>query len=232
MKTIGLLGGMSWESTVTYYQLLNRGIQERLGGYHSAKILLHSVDFAAVEQCQREDDWEQVGAILSEAARGLERAGAEGLILCSNTVHRVAAQVQDAVDIPLLHIAGATAEALRAAGIDRAALLGTRYVMTQPFWRDVLTGRGITTIVPQGKDLDTVHDIIFGELVQGTTAGESRERLLSVIDALARQGAQGVILGCTELGLLLTQDDVPLPLFDTTQIHAARAVAWMLEENP
>lgn len=229
MKTIGLLGGMSWESTVTYYQQLNRGVRARLGGLHSARILLHSVDFAEIEACQRSGDWERCAQILSDAARGLERAGAELLLICTNTMHKVAPQVQAAVGVPLLHIADATADALLAAGVTTVALLGTRYTMCQDFYKSRLTDRGLEVLIPLEEDVERVDHIIFQELCLGQVKRESRAELLRITGALAARGAQGVILGCTELGLLVTQEDTPLPVFDTTLIHAARAVDLALE---
>lgn len=229
MKTIGLLGGMSWESTVTYYQQLNRGVRARLGGLHSARILLHSVDFAEIEACQRSGNWERCAQILSDAARGLERAGAELLLICTNTMHKVAPQVQAAVGVPLLHIADATADALLAAGVTTVALLGTRYTMCQDFYKSRLTDRGLEVLIPLEEDVERVDHIIFQELCLGQVKRESRAELLRITGALAARGAQGVILGCTELGLLVTQEDTPLPVFDTTLIHAARAVDLALE---
>lgn len=223
MKTIGLLGGMSWESTVTYYQVINETVKRELGGLHSGKILLHSVDFAEIEACQTAGEWEKSGEILADAARGLVNAGAELLVICTNTMHKVAPQVRDAAGVPLLHIADATADRLNAAGVRRAALLGTRYTMTQDFYKGRLAELGLEVLVPDEAGVEAVNRIIFEELCLGVISDASRERCRQVIRALADQGAQGVILGCTELGLLLGQEDSPIPVFDTTLIHAESA---------
>lgn len=231
MKTIGLIGGMSWESTVTYYEILNETIKERLGGLHSAKCILGSVDFAEIEACQSAGRWEESGEILGREAQALERAGAEFLVICTNTMHKVAPQVESAVHIPLLHIADATADELEAKGLSRVGLLGTKYTMTQDFYKDRLLGRGFAVLTPGEEDMDLVNKVIFEELCLGTIKGESRAELLRMIGELSRRGAQGVILGCTELGLLLRQEDTAVPLFDTAQIHARRAALLALTEK-
>ena len=228
MKTIGLIGGMSWESTVTYYQLINEAVKEQLGGLHSAKILLYSVDFDEIEALQSGGQWDKAGAILAEIAHKLEQAGADCILICTNTMHKVADAVRTAVSVPLLHIAEATADALEAAGISRVALLGTRYTMTEDFYKSKLVARGIDVLIPESEDVDTVNSIIFDELCLGITSEASRQKLLSIIASLQKQGAQGVILGCTEIGLLISRQDTELPVFDTTMIHAAAASAFAL----
>ena len=220
MKTIGLIGGMSWESTVTYYQVINETIKEELGGLHSAKILMYSVDFDEIERCQSSGDWKRSADILADAAKRLERAGADFIVICTNTMHKVAPEVRGSVSIPLLHVAGVTARKLKDAGITTVGLLGTRYTMTQPFYIDVLTRTGINVLVPEGETIQTVNDIIFNELCVGIVRDSSKEMLLSAIRQLQNRGAQGVILGCTELGLLVGDEDVELPVFDTALIHA------------
>lgn len=228
MKTIGLIGGMSWESTVTYYQILNRAVQQRLGGFHSARVLLDSVDFAEIEALQSSGDWDESARLLAGAARRLEGAGADLVLICTNTMHKVAPQVQAAIGVPLLHIADATADALRAAGVDTVALLGTKYTMCQDFYKERLISAGIRVLIPEAPDVELINQMIFNELCLGILRDGSRRAFLRVIDSLAQRGAQGVILGCTEIGLLISQADTPLPVFDTTQIHAARAAELAL----
>ena len=228
MKTIGLLGGMSWESTVTYYQLLNETIKERLGGLHSAKILLYSVDFEEIEACQSSGDWDRSARILGDAALGLERAGADMILICINTMHKVAPQIQARLHVPLLHIADATADALEKAGVSKVALLGTKYTMCQDFYKSRLIDRGFTVLIPDGTDVELVNHVIFDELCLGVLKPESKAEFLRIIGDLAAQGAQGVILGCTEIGLLISQADTDLPVFDTTLIHAKRAAELAL----
>ncbi|MFR2846880.1 MAG: aspartate/glutamate racemase family protein, partial [Hungatella hathewayi] len=221
--TIGMIGGMSWESTVTYYQIINEVVKKELGGLHSARILLYSVDFAEIEQCQADGDWERSGEILAEAARSLEKAGADFIIICTNTMHKVVPQMQRQIQIPILHIAEATAAELLHHNIRKVALLGTKYTMTQEFYKEKLTAAGIEVLIPDAQGIETVNDIIYQELCLGTISDISREKYLSIIDQLAAKGAQGVILGCTEIGLLIQQKDTSLPVFDTTQIHAKMA---------
>jgi len=229
MKTIGLLGGMSWESTIPYYRLINEGIKQRLGGLHSASLLLHSVDFHEIEACQASGEWEKAGEIMAQAALGLERAGAEGILLCTNTMHKVASQIEESCSLPFLHIADATGRAIAASGMKRVALLGTRYTMEQDFYRGRLESQfGIESLVPDEADRARINQIIFEELCLGTFSDASRHYYLSVIDKLAKQGAQGVIFGCTEIGLLVPADESALPVFDTTAIHAVDAVEFML----
>jgi aspartate racemase len=225
MRTLGLIGGMSWESTAEYYRLLNGGVAHRLGGLHSAPLLLHSVDFAEVAALQERGDWTAAGTLLADAARGLERAGAEALLLCTNTMHYVADAIQAAVGIPLLHIVDATCTALHEADITRAGLLGTRYTMELPFWRERLRARsGLELLVPDAEDRATVHRVIFDELVRGTIRGESRTEYVRIIERLAAAGAEAVVLGCTEIGLLIRPSDSPIPVFDTTALHVAAAL--------
>ena len=228
MKTIGLIGGMSWKSTVTYYQLINEAVKEQLGGLHSAKLLLYSVDFDEIEALQSSGQWDKAGEILADIARKLEQAGADCILICTNTMHKVADAVRAAVSVPLLHIAEVTADALEAAGISRVALLGTRYTMTEDFYKSKLAARGIDVLIPESEDVDTVNSIIFDELCLGIISETSRQKLLSIIVSLQKQGAQGVILGCTEIGLLISPQDTELPVFDTTMIHAAAASAFAL----
>lgn len=233
MKTIGLLGGMSWESTAAYYRLLNEGVKAALGGLRSARIAMFSVDFGEIEKLQRAGDWDGAGAALADAARRVEAAGADFLLLCTNTMHRVAPQVEAAVAIPLLHIADATAERLKARGVGRVGLLGTRFTMEQDFYKGRLSGRfGIEALVPEAAERDEVHRVIFEELCLGRVLDGSRARLLAAIDGLARRGAEGVILGCTEISLLVRQEHTPAPLFDTAAIHAAEAVRRAVADPP
>ena len=228
MKTIGLLGGMSWESTVPYYRIINEEIRSALGGLHSAKVLLYSVDFQEIEACQAAGDWDRSAALLSDAAAGLERAGADFLVLCTNTMHRVAPQIAGRVGIPLLHIADTVTAALQAEGISRAALLGTKYTMGQAFYREKLTQAGIEVLVPEGKDAELVNRVIYDELCLGILSEKSKRSYLRIIGQLTEQGAQGIVLGCTEIGLLIRQEDTGVPLFDTACIHALAAVRYAL----
>jgi len=230
MKTIGLLGGMSWESTVPYYRILNREVGRSLGGLHSARILLLSVDFHEIEFLQHENRWEELGDILALDALALEKAGAEFLVLCTNTMHLVAPAIEARVSVPLLHIADATAEKIKASGLKRVGLLGTRFTMEEPFYRGRLEQRhGLSVELPPAADRELVHRVIYQELVLGEVREESRNEFARIARNLEREGAEGVILGCTEIGLLLEQDDVPVALFDTTLIHAEAAAAFAVE---
>ena len=231
MKTIGLLGGMSWESTVTYYQIINETIKEKLGGLHSARILLYSVDFAEIEKCQSKGDWEKSADILSEAARNLEKAGADFIVICTNTMHKVAPEIQDRIHVPVMHIAEATAEVLKENQITKVALLGTKYTMTQDFYKKKLEENGITVLIPDEKSIEIVNRVIYDELCLCMISSGSIEQYLKIIDALALKGAQGVILGCTEIGLLVHQEDTSLPVFDTTQIHARKAALASIDQE-
>jgi amino-acid racemase len=231
MKTIGLLGGMSWESTVPYYQIINRTIAKELGGLHSAKILLYSADFDEVERLQHADRWDEAGALLADAAHGLETAGADFLVLCTNTMHRVAEDIEARVQVPLLHIADATAQAIQAAGFSTVGLLGTSFTMEQDFYRGRLESRfGLTVHVPEAASRKLVHDVIYDELCRGVVAEPSRERYRQVVSELVAVGAEGVVLGCTEIGLLLRPADVSVPLFDTAELHAQAAATFALAE--
>ena len=229
MKTIGLIGGMSWESTVTYYQLLNEGVKDALGGLHSAKVLLYSVDFFEIESLMSRGAWDQAADLLGGVAARLEAAGADFILICTNTLHKVAPKVQSRIHVPLVHIAEAAAERLQEQKITRVGLLGTKYTMTQEFYRDKLTERGIEVLIPEGDDIDLVNSVIFDELCLGVVKEDSRAAYLRVIAALQQRGAQGILLGCTELGLIVDQKDVSLPLFDTTIIHAKKALRLALE---
>ncbi len=229
MKTIGLLGGMSWESTIPYYRLINEGVKQRLGGLHSASLLLHSVDFHDIEACQASGEWEKAGEMLAEAATGLQRAGAEGIVLCTNTMHKVAEQIEARCSLPFLHISDATGRAISQHNMSRVALLGTRYTMEQDFYRGRLTQQfAIETLIPEADDRQRINQIIFDELCLGRFTDASRDYYLQVIQRLAEQGAEGVIFGCTEIGLLVPAERSPLPVFDTAAIHAADAVEFML----
>lgn len=225
MKTIGLIGGISWESSTHYYQLLNRAVQARLGGFHSARCVLASVDFAEIAELQHAARWDDAGAVLNRAAVGLERAGAELLLICANTMHKVADEVMKGVSIPLLHIADATAERVVQAGIRKVALLGTRWTMEQDFYRRRLEERhGLEVMVPDAPGRTEVNRVIFEELVLGRVVDASRARYVAIINELTQAGAQGVIAGCTEIGMLVAQRDVSVPYFDTTELHVRAAV--------
>lgn len=230
MKTIGLIGGMSWESTVPYYRTINETIKERLGGLHSAKIVLVSVDFHEIEQMQRAGDWIAAGAQLADAAAALERAGAQCVVLCTNTMHKVAPAIEAAVRIPLLHIADATATEIRQANVTTVGLLGTRFTMEQDFYKDRLVQEyGIRVLVPDADGRALVHRVIYDELCLGKILQPSREAVRRVMAQLVDEGADGIILGCTELTLLVRPTDVNVPLFDTTSIHARKTAEWALE---
>jgi len=230
MKTIGLLGGMSWESTASYYRVINEGIKAELGGLHSARIVLYSVDFEPVEKLQQAGDWDAAAKLLADAAQGVQAAGADCVLICANTMHKVAPQVERAVDIPLLHIADATGEALVRAGIRKAGLLGTAFTMEQDFYRGRLADmHGLEVIVPGAEDRALVHRVIYEELCLGKTGSASRQAYLGIIDDLTRRGAEAVILGCTEIALLVSQDDTTARLFDTASLHAQQAVEFALK---
>ena len=228
LRRIGLLGGMSWESTALYYRLVNEDVRRRLGGFHSARLVLASVDFAEVEAMQSAGDWAAAGALLADEARAVQAAGAECLVLCTNTMHKVADVIEAAIDIPLLHLADVTADAVRGAGLERVALLGTRFTMEQPFYADRLRSHGIDVLVPEGDDLALVHDVIYDELVLGVVRDESRAAYADVVGRLVDRGARGVVLGCTEIELLIGPDDVEVPVFATTALHARAAVDFAL----
>mgnify|MGYP000903737083 FL=1 len=223
MKTIGLLGGMSWESTVTYYQVINETIKKELGGLHSAKCILYSVDFDEIETYQSRGEWDKSAEVLAQAAQALEKAGADYIVICTNTMHKVATEIRRKITIPLLHIADTTAMELKKSRIKKVGLLGTKYTMQQEFYKKVLQDNGIEVIVPDDADIEVVNRIIYGELCLGKITAPSKAAYLRIISELSQQGAQGIILGCTEIGLLVKQSDTSVPLFDTTLIHAEKA---------
>lgn len=226
MKTIGLIGGMSWESTVTYYRIINETVSRELGGLHSAKILMYSVDFAEIEECQSNGDWAKSAEILGTAALNLQKAGADFIVICTNTMHKVVPEISECIDIPIMHIADATADALNSAGVKTAALLGTKYTMRQDFYKERLTARGINVLIPDDSDVEIVNNVIYDELCRGIISPLSRDEYVRIIGGLKQNGAQGVVLGCTEIGLLINADCSPLPVFDTTLIHAEKAALY------
>lgn len=229
MKVIGLIGGMSWESTVPYYCSINELVKQRLGGLHSARVVLYSVDFHDIEKLQHAGKWDEAGEMLAAAASSVAAAGAEFIVLCTNTMHKVVPAIESAVTIPVLHIADATAAEIRRAGLHRVGLLATRFTMEQDFYRGRLESKhGITVIVPEQAERDLVHRIIYDELCLGVIRDDSRERYRQIIARLVERGAEGIIYGCTEIGLLVTQADAPVPVFDTAKIHAERAVDFAL----
>ncbi|ANQ17020.1 aspartate/glutamate racemase family protein [Vibrio natriegens] len=229
MKTVGMLGGMSWESTASYYKALNEGVKSRLGGLHSAKICLYSVDFDEIEKLQHQGKWSETALILAEAAKSVERGGADFLMICTNTMHKVVPEIASQISIPILHIADATAESLVQDGVTKVGLLGTRFTMEQDFYKGRISEKfGIDVVVPTADEQTVVHDIIYQELCLGEIKTESRDRYLKIIANLHAQGAEAVILGCTEIALLVKQSDTTVPLYDTTEIHAAHGVEWAL----
>ncbi len=232
MKTIGMLGGMSWESTLSYYKAVNEGVKQRLGGLHSAKIALYSVDFADIERLQHQGDWDATARILTDGAKAVEAAGADFLLICTNTMHKVAPQIAANIQIPILHIADATAKQLKADGISRVGLLGTRFTMEQDFYKSRLTELfGIEVLVPDLAGREQVHKVIYDELCLGKINPASREAYLGIMESLVSQGAQAIILGCTEIALLVRQQDTQIKLYDTTQIHAQSAVEMALKQD-
>ena len=232
MRVIGMLGGMSWESSAQYYRLVNELARERLGGLHSARLVLVSVDFAEIERLQVAGQWEQAGVLLAGAAKSAEAAGAELLLLCTNTMHKVAGQIQDAVSIPLVHLADTTAAAVRRAGLSTVGLLGTAFTMEQDFYRDRLASHGLTVLVPPAQDRAEVHRVIYEELCLGAVREASRQAYQEVIDRLEHAGAEGVILGCTEIELLIQPQDSPIPVFATTRLHVEAAIEQALAPGP
>ena len=229
MKTIGLIGGMSWESTSTYYNLINEGIKQNLGGLHSAKIAMYSVYFDEIEKLQRQGGWQETASLLGDAAKSVEAAGADFLLICTNTMHKVADEIGSSVSIPLLHIADATAQQLSKDEMKRVGLLGTRFTMEQDFYKKRLhENHGIEVLTPEEADRQVMHDIIYKELCLGIINDESRELVLKIIDSLRKQGAECIILGCTEIPLLVKQKHTEVPLYDTTAIHAGAAVNYAL----
>lgn len=229
MKTIGLVGGMSWESSLEYYRIINEVVKHRLGGTHSARSIMYSVNFEEIEKLQEKGDWDKLATIMTDAALSLEKAGADVIIICTNTMHKTSDQVQEKVSIPLLHIADPTAKRIKSVGIKKIGLLGTKYTMEQEFYKGRLVSRhGLDVIIPNKKERQIIHDIIYKELVLGEIKEESREKYKEIIINLKKKGAEGVILGCTEIGLLVKKDDVDIPLFDTTELHAIAAVDFAL----
>jgi aspartate racemase len=232
MKTIGLLGGMSWESSIEYYRIINKTVRKRLGGLHSAKSMMYSVDFADIERLQEQGRWNEATALMIDGAERLERSGADFLIICTNTMHKMAEAVEAQIQIPLLHIADATAETLKAQGIKQVGLLGTQFTMEQDFYKGRLTEKhGLKVLVPNQGEREIIHRVIYDELCVGVVSSSSKEAFKQVINQLAERGAEGVILGCTEIGLLIGEKDSPVPVFDTTKIHAVAAVEYALSEK-
>ncbi|MFP4023290.1 MAG: aspartate/glutamate racemase family protein [Thiohalospira sp.] len=229
MKTIGLLGGMSWESSLIYYKIINQKVKELQGGHHSCECIMYSVDFDLIKKLQHEDRWEELTQIMIEAAQKIEKGGAEMLTICTNTMHKMYHEMQQNLSIPILHIADATAEAIKEMNLETIALLGTKFTMQHDFYKGRLVKKhGINVLTPEGKDLEAVHNIIYNELVLGEIKNESRKKYQQIIEQLAKKGAQGVILGCTEIPLLIKQDDVSIPVFDTTTIHAEKTVEFAM----
>lgn len=231
MKTIGLIGGMSWESTVTYYQIINETIKEQLGGLHSAKIILYSVEFSEIEEYQSRGEWDKAALVLTDVAKKLEQAGAEFILICTNTMHKVAPNIQREISIPILHIGDATAEQLEKHDMKKVALLGTKYTMTQDFLKERIQEKGIDVLIPDAKEIELINRIIFDELCLGQIKDSSRNEYVRIMNDLKEQGAQGVILGCAEIVLLIKQEDSPLPIYDTAEIHALAAAKKALEEE-
>ncbi|EKO3811503.1 TPA: aspartate/glutamate racemase family protein [Vibrio harveyi] len=232
MKTIGLIGGMSWESTANYYQIINREVKARLGGLHSGKVCLYSVDFAEIETLQHQGRWDDTAIILAQAAKSVEAGGADFILICTNTMHKVADQIQQAVNVPLVHIADATAEQLVMDGIKKVGLLGTRFTMEQDFYKQRLIDKfGVDVVVPSSDDQTIVHDVIYNELCKGEVHDDSRQHYLTIIEKLVEQGAEAVILGCTEIAMLVESQHTDVKLYDTTEIHAKAAVEKALDSK-
>ena len=230
-RTLGIIGGMSWESTESYYRLINEGVKNKLGGLHSADLLIHSVDFAPIGALQAQGAWTELGAMMADSGERLQAAGAQGLLIATNTMHKVVSDVASATKLPIIHIADATAEAIKQRGLTKIALLGTQFTMTQDFYKQRLIDAGLQVIVPETDARAEVHRVIYDELCQGQILDSSRKYYSQVIEDLAEQGAEGLILGCTEIGLLISQADSVIPVFDTTAIHAEAAVAFLLNEQ-
>ena len=232
MKTIGMIGGMSWKSSIEYYRIINETVRTELGGLHSAKSMMVSVEFAEIEALQHQDRWGEAAKILIAAARSLESGGADFAIICTNTMHKLYNKIQQSVRIPLLHIADATAELIKAQGIQKIALLGTRFTMEENFYKGRLIEKyGLDVIIPGSEDMENIHRIIYDELCAGIIQPDSKQKYTDIIRRLAKEGAEGIILGCTEIGLLVKQEDSPVPLFDTTEIHARAAVKYALTDE-
>ena len=232
MKTIGMIGGMSWESSIEYYRIINETVRTELGGLHSAKSIMISVEFAEIEALQHLDRWDEAAKILSDAARSIESGGADFAIICTNTMHKLYDMIQKNIQIPLMHIADATAESIKAEGIEKIALLGTRFTMQEYFYKGRLVDNyGLEVIIPNSRDMEIVHHIIYNELCAGIIQSDSKQKYTDIIARLVKDGAEGIILGCTEIGLLVKQEDCPVPLFDTTEIHAKAAVKYALADE-
>ncbi len=230
MKTIGLIGGMSWESTVSYYESINKKVQEELGGLHSAKCILYSVDFYEIEKYQSMGQWEKAGEILLDIGRKLERAGADCIVLCTNTMHKVADIIINGIDIPFIHIGESTVDRILENNIKKVGLLGTKYTMEEDFYKSKIVERNIDVIIPEIEDIEIINNIIFDELCLGIIRENSKIKFIEIINKLMENGAEGIILGCTEIGLLLKQEDIKIPLFDTTKIHVEKAVEFALNK--
>lgn len=230
-RTLGIIGGMSWESTESYYRIINEGIKAELGGLHSADLLIHSVDFGPINTLQETGEWDELGAMMASSGKRLQAAGAQGIVIASNTMHKLFDDVQSATDLPLIHIADATIDAIKVQNIGKIVLLGTQFTMTQDFYKQCLIDAGLEVLIPAEDERAEIHRIIKKELCVGKFKDSSREYYIDVITKLAEQGAEGVILGCTEIGLLITQDDSLIPVFDTTAIHAAAAVRFLVDKD-
>lgn len=228
MKKIGLLGGMSWESSALYYELINQGVRDQAGGFHSAPCLMSSVDFAVIENLQARGAWEEAGALLAKEAAALESIGADCIVMCTNTMHKVADAITAAVSVPMLHVIDVTADAIHTAGLNTVGLMGTRFTMEEPFYVDRMTDHGLTMLTPTAQDRQVINDVIYGELVLGVIRDESRNAYQAIIERMVECGAEGIILGCTEIELLIGPDDCPVPAFPTTRIHAQAAVEFAL----
>ena len=229
LKIIGLIGGMSWESTATYYKIINETVKEKLGGLHSAKCILYSVDFQEIEECQANGNWEKSGEILGEAAYNLEKAGADFIVICTNTMHKVVNQIKEKISIPILHIAEMTAEKILEKGLKNIALLGTKYTMEQDFYKSKLIEKGINVIIPDKNDIEIINEVIYDELCLGIINSNSKKKFLEIVHKLRSKGAEGIILGCTEIGLLIKNADTDVPLFDTAIIHAEQAAIYSIK---
>ena len=230
LKTIGLIGGMSWESSMTYYKVINETVKNRLGGLHSAKCIMYSVDFYEIEKCQADGNWEKSGEILGEAAYNLEKAGADFIVICTNTMHKVINQIKERISIPVLHIAEMTAEKILEKKMKNIALLGTKYTMEQDFYKSKLIEKGINVIIPDKNDIEIINNVIYDELCLGIINPESKTKYLEIVKTLKQKGAEGIILGCTEIGLLIKNEDTDVPLFDTALIHAEQAAIYSIKD--
>ena len=230
LKTIGLIGGMSWESSMTYYKVINETVKNRLGGLHSAKCIMYSVDFYDIEKCQADGNWEKSGEILGEAAYNLEKAGADFIVICTNTMHKVINQIKERISIPILHIAEMTAEKILEKKMKNIALLGTKYTMEQDFYKSKLIEKGINVIIPDKNDIEIINKVIYDELCLGIINPESKAKYLEIVKTLKQKGAEGIILGCTEIGLLIKNEDTDIPLFDTALIHAEQAAIYSIKD--